>query len=81
LRAMGPPAASMMPASSFRISEQRRSPPPSPPSKRIHAAREPVPSIPESQARTGCRASRVTTGRVAGPAAPRAGRSPDCSSR
>ena len=81
LRVMGPPAASRMPASSFRISEQSRRPPPRPPSKRIHAAREPLPSMPESQARTGRSRSRLTTGRAGAAAAVRGGRRPDCSSR
>ena len=40
-----------MPASSLTISEQRRRPPPKPPSKRIQTAREPLPSIEELSAR------------------------------
>ena len=61
---IGPPATSRMPDSSFRISEHRDSPPPSPPSKRIHTAREPLPSMPDSQARTARSGGRAITGRA-----------------
>jgi hypothetical protein len=64
----GPPADSRMPTSSFRISEQRRIPPPWPPSKTIHAAREPAPSMPDIQAAVARSGSR----RISGPASGRA---------
>src|SRR4029077_17471168 len=54
LRAMGPPAASRLPASSCRTRKKGRTPPRPPPSRSTPAAREPLPSMPESQARTGC---------------------------
>jgi hypothetical protein len=56
-----------MPTSSFRISEQSRMPP-RPPSKTIHAAREPAPSMPDIHAAVARSGSR----RISGPASGRA---------
>ena len=64
---MSPPAASTTPTVSLTISEQRRAPP-RPPSKSTHAAREPLPSIPESHARVARSGRDSTTGPRPGPA-------------
>ncbi|PYN23406.1 MAG: hypothetical protein DMD99_14075 [Candidatus Rokuibacteriota bacterium] len=58
---MSPPATSVIPTTSLRMSEHSM-PPPYGPSNKIHAARDPLPSIPESQARTARGVRRWTTG-------------------
>ena len=57
-----------MPTSSLTMSEQSARPP-SAPSNSTHTAREPLPSIPLSQARAALSARRSTTGRAGGRAA------------
>jgi len=74
---MSPPATSVIPTMSLRISEQS-APPPYGPSNRIQAAREPLPSMPESHARTARGGRRWTTGGGAGAAA---GMTPRCERR
>ena len=58
-----PPATSRIPAVSLTMTEQRAAPP-KPPSNTIQAAREPLPSIPETHARVARSGSRSTTGRA-----------------
>src|SRR5262249_3628458 len=60
-----------MPDSSFKISEHSMRPPPSPPSNRSHTARDPLPSIPDSQERAARSALRAMTGRIGAAAVPR----------
>ncbi|PYM35402.1 MAG: hypothetical protein DME17_12765 [Candidatus Rokuibacteriota bacterium] len=62
---ISPPAASRMPSTSLMITEQRRSPPQAL-SKRIQAAREPLPSSPDIHARSGRAGRRPRTGRPSG---------------